>query len=262
MPPPPATRTPATRTPPAARTAPAGPECAAPRRTRSPLARVTLAIALAATARVQAELPPPLPHFGGASITLVLDDARLHGVPTRIRQFEAAAPAASVRAFYLQAFDHAPVESAIDGWQVLAWKQGMHLLTARLRPCRSTGGACTEGTLSESDLSAAGDHPRAPEVPPGSVLATDLEMNDAGRQTRMLAWHEEASPTWAAARLVRQLSSRGLTLERRMPASRTGLRGESLWFGGRGREAIATILAGTEGTTVTLQTTIHPGHGR
>ena len=166
------------------------------------------------------------------------------------------------RAFYLQAFDHAPVESAIDGWQVLAWKQGMHFLTARLRPCRSTGGACTEGTLSESDLSAAGDHPRAPEVPSGSVLATDLEMNDAGRRTRMLAWHEEASPTWAAARLVRQLSSQGLTLERRTPSPRPGLRGESLWFGGRGREAIATILAGTEGTTVTLQTTIHPGHGR
>lgn len=229
----------------------------------APFAGLMLAIALAGAARAQAELPPPLPHFGGASLTPVLDDARIHGVPIRIRQFQAAAPVAIVRAFYLRALDQAPIESEIDRWQVLVWKQGMHLLTARLRPCRSPGDACTEGTLSESDLSfAAGSHRLATEAPSGSPLATDLEMNDAGRHARILAWHEEASPTWAAARLVRQLSRQGLVLERRLPVSRPGLRGESLWFGGPGSEAIATILADDKGSAVTLQTITHRGRGQ
>lgn len=239
------------------------PPAPATRRIDARFVHAILTVTLAAAAQAQAELPPPLPHFDGASLVTVLDDARLHGVPTRIRQFKAAAPAATIRTFYLRTVEHAPIESEIDGWQVLAWKQGMHLLTVRLRACRSVLEACTEGTLSESDLSSAtSDRSPGPDVPAGSVLSANLETDDAGRHAHILAWHEEASPAWAAARLVRQLSRQGLVLERRMPVARPGLRGESLWFGGRGREAIATILASGSGTTITLQKITHRGRSR
>lgn len=221
---------------------------------------IALLVFVASTAR--AALPDPLPCLAGARITPVLDDARIHGVPTRIRQFETEAPISTVRSFYQQALDGTPLASRVDGWEVLAWKQGTSLRTVRLRPCRSAPGACTEGTLSESELSAsAASSPPAPGRPPGSLLSTDLEMNDPGRRARLLVWHDESSPSWAAARLVRELSARGMALERRVPLSRPGLDGMGLWFGAQGREAVATIVNRGGGTTVTLQMIDHTARG-
>ncbi|MBV2263513.1 MAG: hypothetical protein KUL79_08130 [Thauera sp.] len=188
----------------------------------------------------------------------MLDDARVHGVATRIRQFEADSSAAGVRAFYQGAVEGTPRSARIDGWEVLSWKHGTALRTLRLRPCDSAPSACTEGTLSESDL-ALDPVPRspAPGRPSDSLLSTDLETNDAGRRARILVWHDESSPSWAAARLVRELSALGLALERRVPVSQPGLDGVGLWFGARGREAVATIVRHTNGTTVTLQMIEH-----
>ena len=231
-------------------------------RHRGTLARIGLAFALLACADAKAALPEPLPHFAGARITPVFDDARIHGVPTRIRQFEARASTASVRAFYQGAVADKPASAHIDGWEVLSWMQGTALRTLRLRPCRSAPAACTEGTLSESDLAlAAATFSPAPGRPSDSILSTDLETNDAGRRARILAWHDESSPSWAAARLVRELAAQGLALERRVPVSRPGLDGVGLWFGARGREAVATIVRHGSGTTVTLQTIEHGERG-
>ena len=228
----------------------------------STLARMCLAFALLAGADTRAALPEPLPHFAGARITPVFDDARIHGVPTRIRQFEARASTASVRAFYQGAVADKPASAHIDGWEVLSWMQGTALRTLRLRPCRSAPAACTEGTLSESDLAlAAATFSPAPGRPSDSILTTDLETNDAGRRARILVWHDESSPSWAAARLVRELAAQGLALERRVPVSQPGLDGVGLWFGARGREAVATIVRHGSGTTVTLQTIEHGERG-
>jgi len=228
----------------------------------SVLAWLWIVFALLAGSRAEAALPDPLPPFTGARITPVLDDARVHGVPTRIRHFEAQASAANVRAFYQGALEGKPLGSRIDGWEVLSWKHGAALRTLRLRPCRWAPATCTEGTLSESDLSLTA-RPSSP-IPGRTsehLLSTDIETNDAGRYARLLAWHDESSPSWAAARLVRELSARGLALERRMPVSRPGLDGMSLWFGAQGREAVATVVRHGSGTTVTLQMIDHGSRG-
>lgn len=231
-------------------------------RGRGALAGPWIALALLVAPHAGAALPEPLPPFAGARITPVLDDARVHGVPTRIRQFEARASTAGVRAFYQGAVEGTPLSARIDGWEVLSWKHGTALRTLRLRPCRSAPAACTEGTLSESDLSltAAPSSP-APGRPSDSLLSTDVQTTDAGRRARILVWHDESSPSWAAARLVRELSALGLALERRVPVSRPGLDGVGLWFGARGREAVATIVRHGSGTTVTLQMIDHGARG-
>lgn len=227
-------------------------------RGRGARAGLSIAFALLVGSHAEAALPEPLPPLAGARITPVLDDARVHGVPTRIRRFEARTATASVRAFYEGAVEGTPLSSRIDGWEVLSWKHGAALRTLRLRPCRTAPAACTEGTLSESDLSRdpAPSSP-TPGRPADSLLSTDLETNDAGRHARILVWHDESSPSWAAARLVRELSAQGLALERRAPVSRPGLEGVGLWFGARGREAVATIVRHGSGTTVTLQMIDH-----
>jgi len=196
--------------------------------------------------------------LAGARITPVIDDARVHGVPTRIRQFEAETSPAGVRAFYQKAVEGRPLTARIDDWEILSWKQGTALRTLRLRPCRAALSPCTEGTLSESDLSlAAAPASPAPGRPADSLLSTDLETNDGARRARILVWHDESSPSWAAARLVRELSILGLALERRVPVTRPGLEGLGLWFGARGREAVATVTRHGSGTTVTLQMIDH-----
>lgn len=222
------------------------------------LAGLWVAFTLLAGPHAGAALPDPLPPLAGARITPVIDDARVHGVPTRIRQFEAETSAAGVRAFYQKAVEGKPLTARIDDWEILSWKQGTALRTLRLRPCRAAPSPCTEGTLSESDLSlAAAPASPAPGRPADSLLSTDLETNDGARRARILVWHDESSPSWAAARLVRELSTLGLALERRVPVTRPGLEGLGLWFGARGREAVATVTRHGSGTTVTLQMIDH-----
>lgn len=202
--------------------------------------------------RTAASLPVPLPAFEGARITPVLTAARLHGIPTRIRHFEADASLDKVRLFYRNALGRPHLETTIAGWSVLTRKSGDQFLTVRLRTAPQNAGK-VEGTLSESDL-AAPQRPRPHELrlPIGGRILTDVEADDPGRSVRTLAWQTEQSITASRAYLIRELATRGLRLERTLPSAGRTPHGLSLWFSGSNREALATIVRGDDGTTVTL----------
>lgn len=193
-----------------------------------------------------------LPVIDGARLTPVAELIRIKGVPTRIRQFEVEASLADARAFYREALGQPVVETRVAAWTVLARKRDRQLQVVRLR---DTGDGRVEGTLSESDLSVAGaahDHRLGLRLPAGSQLSTDIEMHDAGRSARFLAWHSEQSSAHNQAHLQAELEARGYRLERRLPLAEPDLRGSSLWFAANAREAVATVVEHGAGVTVTL----------
>lgn len=196
--------------------------------------------------------PETLPVIDGARLTPVAELIRIKGVPTRIRQFEVEASLASARTFYREALGQPIVETRVAAWTVLARKQDQQLHVVRLR---ETGDGRVEGTLSESDLSvavAAQDQRLGLRLPAGSQLSTDVEMHDAGRSARFLAWHSEQSSAHNQAHLQAELEARGYRLERRLPLAEPTLRGSSLWFAAEAREAVATVVEHGAGVTVTL----------
>lgn len=222
-----------------------------------------LAALIAGTATFAAANPAGAEPFPNGEIPLISDaqatglgeEMRVNGTPTRIRTFRIDQDLAAVLAHYRRAFGRERIEADVDGWKVVARRAGRVLHTVRLR---AAGSHATEGTLSEADLEATlGSRTRPPAfpLPAASGLGADLEMNDRGRHTRLLAWHNTHGPEANVQHLRARLADRGYRLERELPVNERGLRGRSLWFSGDGREALAVVVEGPGVVTVTLSLT-------
>lgn len=201
--------------------------------------------------------------IAGADSVEIAPQLRINGTHTRIREFVIEQPIATVLARYRTLLGQRHVENQLGAAVVLARRDGDTLLVIRLMP---RGAARTAGTVSRANLAAvrARHHGAADfRPPPGSVLTTDLEMRDPGKDARFLAWHNRWSIERNAEYLARELSSRGYRADHdpdsapdRAPAAAPGS-GRSLWFSGDGSDAVAILLPGVTGTTVTLNLVRH-----
>ena len=197
-----------------------------------------LAVTAAHVGTVGAEMGEGSP-FAESELIDIAPALSFNGTPMRIRAFQVSRPYAEMLDRSRQWFGTQRVERDIQGWRVLARKQGDSLITLRLRPA---GVAGTTGTLSETPLSRV-QHRRFNEfaVPGGTRVASTVTTRDADRHSRLHTFFNRQSIGANVEHFRSALHARGYRLVHDTGGD-TGLaEGRSLWFSSARGDALLIV---------------------
>lgn len=183
---------------------------------------------------------PQIEPLSGARFADLGNDLTVNGTPTRIREFHLPRPFPRVLADCRRWLGPRRVEHDLDGWKVLARKEGQQLTMLRLRP---QGETVTIGTLSEASLRPVAATRRTHDlaVPADTLLASEITTIDPGRRSRLLTFANPHSIGTNVAHFRASLQARGYRLERDAAPSPGARDGRSLWFAGDDGDVLLVV---------------------
>jgi hypothetical protein len=185
----------------------------------------------------------------------VSQSMRVNGIPTSARMFSTGKPIGEVRSFYRKLFGSKRIETTVQDWIVITQLDGDFMYMARLRQTPQG----TEGTVSVADLKqglANAGRPLGLALPSGSRLASDVDMDDPGKRSRIVALSNNHSIDANADFFKSELESKGYRVERDLPASTSNeAKGRSIWLSAPKREAIIVVAPLATGTSVVVNMT-------
>lgn len=210
-----------------------------------------LAALLAQFGAVEAAPHERMP-FAATELTEIAPELRFNGTPMRIRVLQVSRPYTEVLAHSRHWLGSQRVEQDVQGWKVLARKQGDSLITLRLRPDGTSG---TTGTLSEAPLSPIRHRPFDEfALPTGTRVASTVLTVDAGRHSHLHTFLNSQSIGANVDHFRSVLHARGYRLMHHTGGGNGLAAGRSLWFSSTGGDALLIVTrlgsdAGQPGTT-------------
>lgn len=211
-------------------------------------ALVALVVQFGAAAAAPLERMP----FAETELAEIAPELSFNGTPMRIRVLQVSRPYAEVLAQSRHWLGTERVERDVQGWNVLALKQGDRLITLRLRP---DGASRTTGTLSEALLSSV-QHRRFDEfaLPSGTRIASTVSTVDAGRHSRLHTFFNSQSIGANLDYFRSALYARGYRMTHDAPDGKGLSEGRSLWFSSPQGDALLVVTRlgrdpGRSGTT-------------
>lgn len=210
------------------------------------------------SARAASSLPWPEVTLPPDAVSYPLGgQLTVDGLPMRVRGFRQPGSLADTAAWFRRTLPPPLMENRVGDTLVLGRASGPHYITVRLAP---SGGA-TEGVVAVSDVGAALAGRAASRLavsrlvarlPAGSQVLTSFTSADPGRSAMFLSVANSAGEGANTERLRELLRAEGLEFEREARAADAGPRalaalpagaagGRTLFYHGRGREAVAVI---------------------
>jgi hypothetical protein len=184
----------------------------------------------------------------------------VNGLPMQLRGFVSPRKPAEVARWFRQHLGQPVVENTLGGKLILGQGRGRYFLSVQLESLPNG----TRGVVAVSDLKAAaerqGETRAATErllsrLPPGSRLLEQTASSDGEKLARFAVVSNGYSEQVNRDRLVRMMREDGLDLEREAQAQKDG-KGNTLFFKGAGKEAIAVISRGAGGSVTLALNTI------
>lgn len=218
---------------------------------------------LAQTAWPTIALPREASAFG------IGEQMSVNGLPMRMRGFVSTLKPAQLAEWFRQHLGGPLVENTLASKLILGRVQGEYYLTVQLEPA----GTGTRGVATVTHLKAAYDN-RAENranterwlarLPAGSKLMSKMTSEDSGKVSIYLLVTNTQSESLNRDRLKSLMRDDGFKLEQEavldektaasLPAGQAN--GKTLYFKGRGKEAMATIYRDSNGNTAVVLNTI------
>lgn len=213
----------------------------------------------------QVELPP------GAAIVDMGAQVAAQGMPMRMTGFATSESPAVLAAWFRSHMEKPLMESKVGNKLVLGRPRGDYYITIQLEGLPQG----TRGLLAVTDLKAAASQRGATQaqrarylaqLPQGSSVISFLTSNERGVASLLLAVNNSYSEDVNRDRVRQLMRDEGLEFEREAKPEEYGGRplpagavnGSTLFFKGRGKDAMAVICRDREGrVTVVLNTTSH-----
>lgn len=226
-----------------------------------------LVMALAATAATATwptqALPPNASKFDVGS------DMNVSGVPMRIRGFVSPTPRDEVAAWFRRSMGSPVVENQLGDKLVLGQARGEFYVTVQLE-AQSSG---TRGMVAISHLKAAADRSDATaeatqrlldRLPSGTRILEQVSSRDGQQMSRYVMFSNRNGEAVNRDRITRMMQADGMHLEREDQVSgqlandpkAMLANGRSLWFKGRGKEAIVVLGRNPQGDSVVVLNTV------
>ena len=193
----------------------------------------------------------------------------VNGLPMRVQGFLSSARPVQVAEQFRQSMGKPLVENAIGSKLILGRAQGEHYLTVQIEPA----GMGARGVIAVAHLKAAYDIRSDTQsdtdrwlsrLPAGSRLLSRMASQDGGKLSRHLVIVNSHSEALNRDRLKSLMAEDGLAFEYEGAAgSRAAAKlpeglanGETLFFKGAGKEAMATIHRDSDGRTAIVMNTV------
>ena len=233
-----------------------------------------LASALGLLLPAAAAPAPAWPHVAlpsGATAYQIGEQMSVNGTPTRMQGFVTRSAPLETAAWFRTSLGQPLVETPLLGKLVLGRAEGDYYVSVLLEALPGERGG-TRGTVTVSNLKTAyekRDATRAinermlARLPNGSRLMNQLSSTERGRATAYVLATNGHSQQLNRDHLVKRLEAEGYVLEREARADQARTLGvpapvavgRTLFFKGKGKEAMAVIRPAEEaGSNIVLQT--------
>ncbi len=199
---------------------------------------------------------PSLPFPADAKVESIGEQVRLNGVPMRMYRILDKQNTKSILSFYKQALGAQYAETTFNGAQILTQGRGDYFITVRVKPLSPQ---LTETLVSISDARAAktdANRPMGVSLPSESVVLSDMESSDTGRNSRHLVFSNQYAIDTNADFLIKTLQSQGYNLQPMY--TRVTENSKTMMFEGKKRDARVVITRDDEQSNVELITVQMP----
>ena len=223
-------------------------------------AACTLLLCLAAPLAGAASPWPSVPLPVSASVYSVDSVTTIDGLPLKMQGFTTSMTVAELSAWYRQQLGRDVVENRLGNKLVLGQARGDYFISVQLEPA----GGQTRAIVAVSNLTAGMSQRPAIEaanarllerLPYGTRVVSRLAAVDGPRNATHIVLSNGQGQQVNRDGLVRMLQAEGLPLEHEARAAGDA-NGATLFFKGKGAEAIAVLTRGRDGQmTIVLNTT-------
>lgn len=203
----------------------------------------------------QVEVPPNASVYSVDSVTTV------DGLPLKMQGFTSIMTVAELSAWYRQKLGRDVVENRHGNKLILGQGSGDYFISVQLEPA----GNQTRAIVAVSNLTAGMKQRPATEaanarllgrLPAGTRVVSRLAAIDGPRNATHIVLANGHGEQVNRDSVVRMLQADGLKLEHVAPAAAASATGATLYFKGKGAEAIAVLTRGPDGQmTIVLNTT-------
>jgi hypothetical protein len=195
---------------------------------------------------------PSLPYPENAKVESIGKEVRLNGVPMRMQRVLSGQSSQNLLNFYKQALGAKHVETEFLGGRLLSQGRGDYLITVRVNTLSPT---VTEVLLSISDMRSAKRNTGLPlgyMLPANSMMLSDMESVDRGRNSRQIILKNRHSIDTNANFFINTLQHKGYQLQtnyiNNTPNAKTFM------FEGDSREAQLVIVNEKQISNIVLTT--------
>ena len=223
--------------------------------------RAAASLALCA-ATMYAAAAPPWPQVdlpAGAHVYQVDAVTVVNGLPVRMQGFVSGQPQADVAAWFRQRLGKDLVENRLGNKLILGQARGEYFITIQLETVAQATRAIiavahlTAGIGQRADTDAANSRLLA-RLPSGTRVVSRITSVDGPRSATHVVLSNHYDERLNGEQLARMLRDQGMQLEHL--ASGAQGNGKTLFFKGKGQEAMAVVTRGRDGqTTIVLNTT-------
>jgi hypothetical protein len=197
---------------------------------------------------------PRLPFPEHSNIEAIGENVILNGVPMQMHRILTKAQPQKIQQFYQRYLGDHHTKTVLNNGILLAQGRAQHFITIRIS---ALSNGVSETLITVSDVVAAKANQRKPlgiVLPAQSQLLSDMESQDQGKAARQLVYQNSHSVQTNIAFLVDVLQKRGYQLQ--PSATSTTVRDQSLYFGGKNREARLVVVEKDQGSSVMLTTVL------
>jgi hypothetical protein len=234
-------------------------------------ALLSIAAALMAHAQAHAAAWPEVALPSSAAIVDMGQQVTAQGMPMRLTGFAAGESPAVLAAWFHKHLDKPLMENKLGNKLVMGRRHGGYYITIQLEGLpQGTRGLVAvtdmEGAMRQRGATAALRERYLAQLPQGSRVISFLSSSERGVASLLLAVNNSYSEDVNRDRVRQLMRDEGLEFEREAKPEEYGGRplpagavnGSTLFFKGRGKDAMAVICRDREGrVTVVLNTTSH-----
>jgi hypothetical protein len=238
------------------------------RMTACVLPAVAASFILASPVQAQSTWPDVQLPRNAAPFAVSGGTTEINGVPTRMQGFLSPDKPAEVLDWFRRSMGAPLAESRIGAKLVLGQAQGEHYTTIQLEPAGDgTRGVVAVTSMKEAQESQAREQAIRDRwqarLPAGSRLLSRIASQDGDKQSSHLMIVNSHSPDLNRERITALMREDGMELEHEPTAARasaveqhTPAERKTLFFKGRGKEAIAVIFRDRSGQTAIVLNTV------
>jgi len=186
---------------------------------------------------------PSLKYPEAARVQTVAEDVVLNGVPAQVTRFDVRGTEADVIEFFRKQFGERRVENKVAGSFVMATQQANFFYTIQLK---TTQPGQVQGTVMTNRVQGGGGRSAIALdseklLPAASAVLSQLQSNDAGKQSMLLMAANKASAKANRDHLVNALQERGFRLVKDDERAVEGRAAYALTLSSVDEEAMVTV---------------------
>ncbi|MDO8962105.1 MAG: hypothetical protein Q8R74_11005 [Methylophilus sp.] len=197
---------------------------------------------------------PTLPFPEHSRVETIGENVKLNGVPMQMHRILTKAQPEKIQQFYQRYLGNHHTKTVLNNGILLAQGRAQHFITIRIS---TVANGVSETLITVSDVVAAKANQQKPlgiVLPAQSQLLSDMESHDQGKAARQLVYENPHSVQTNIAFLVDVLQQRGYQLQ--PSTTKPTLRDQSIYFGGKNREARLVVVEKAQGSSVMLTTVL------